>query len=77
MAVVNRCIEKGRLKDALQAAKGLGLEQHFPDLERQQREDNLERLSNKQLWAQACHFVRDDAHLQASQHHLQPPVTST
>lgn len=66
VALVKHCIERGKLKNALQAAKALGLEAEFPDLERMQREDTLASLSKKQLWPQACHYVKDDRQLQAS-----------
>ncbi|CAL8463132.1 g2666 [Coccomyxa elongata] len=64
VALVERCISQGKLKNALQCAQKLGLEAEFPDLERLQREDTVARLCKKQLWPQACRYVKDNPQLQ-------------
>ncbi len=66
VALVERCISQGKLKNALQCARKLGLEAEFPDLERLQREDTVARLCKKQLWPQACRYVEDNPQSQAS-----------
>ncbi|BDA47863.1 probable exonuclease mut-7 homolog at C-terminar half [Coccomyxa sp. Obi] len=64
VALVERCISQGNLKNAVHCAKRLGLEAEFPHLERLQKEDTLARLCKKQLWPQACRYVEDNPQLQ-------------
>lgn len=70
IALVEQCMARGRLKNAVQYSRALELQEQFPDLERLEREDTLQRLTKKQLWPAASRSVQGHPDLQVMPQHI-------